>query len=149
MIIESDSAGYAKMRKGRSKQEVTLELVPLIDVVFLLLIFFMVSTTFLKESEINLSLPEAYGGLILEDEVVQIELIVDREGRYTVNGNLLKDGERSTIVEALLVSSKPGDAEKRISLAADAAVDYQNIITALDALSSVGLTNISMKTTTP
>ncbi len=137
------------MKRVRLKQEVTLELVPLIDVVFLLLIFFMVSTTFLKESEISLSLPEAYGDLVSEDEATEIELMVEQNGQYTVNGIVLKDGERSTIVEALLVSSQPGDASQRIVLAADARADYQSVITALDALSSVGLTNVSMKTVTP
>ena len=137
------------MKKVRSKQEVTLELVPLIDVVFLLLIFFMVSTTFLKESEISLSLPEAYGDLVSEDKATEIELMVEQNGQYTVNGIVLKDGERSTIVEALLVSSQPGDARQRIVLAADARADYQSVITALDALSSVGLTDVSMKTVTP
>ena len=137
------------MKKFRSKQEVTLELVPLIDVVFLLLIFFMVSTTFLKESEISLALPEAYGDLVSEDETTEIDLMVEQNGQYTVNGIVLKDGERSTIVEALLVSSKPGDASLRVVLAADARADYQSVITALDALSSVGLTNVSMKTVTP
>ena len=137
------------MRSVRSKQEVTLELVPLIDVVFLLLIFFMVSTTFLKESEINLLLPEAYGGLVSENEVTAIELLVDPVGRYTVNGVALKDDKRSTIVEALLMSSKPGDANQRIVLSADARADYQSIITALDAMSSLGLTNVSMRTVTP
>ncbi len=137
------------MKRVRLKQEVTLELVPLIDVVFLLLIFFMVSTTFLKESEISLALPEAYGDLVSEDETTEIDLMVEQNGQYTVNGIVLKDGERSTIVEALLVSSKPGDASLRVVLAADARADYQSVITALDALSSVGLTNVSMKTVTP
>ena len=137
------------MRSVRSKQEVTLELVPLIDVVFLLLIFFMVSTTFLKESEINLSLPEAYGNLVSENEVAKIELMVDLTGKYTINGVALKDGKRSTIVEALLINSKPGDANQRIVLSADARADYQSVITALDALSSIGLNNVSMRTVTP
>ena len=137
------------MRSVRSKQEVTLELVPLIDVVFLLLIFFMVSTTFLKESEINLSLPEAYGNLVSENEVAKIELMVDLTGKYTINGVALKDSKRSTIVEALLINSKPGDVNLRIVLSADARADYQRDIPALDALSSIGLTNVSMRTVTP
>ena len=149
MISEPNSQVESKMKSVRSKQEVTLELVPLIDVVFLLLIFFMVSTTFLKESEINLLLPEAYGGLVSENEVTAIEIMVDSVGRYAVNGVALKDDKRSTIVEALLMISKPGDANQRIVLSADARADYQSIITALDAMSSLGLTNVSMKTVTP
>ena len=109
----------------------------------------MVSTTFLKESEIKLSLPEAYGDLVSENEVAKVELMVDLAGKYTINGVALKDSKRSTIVEALLINSKPGDANQIIVLSADARADYQSVITALDALSSIGLTNVSMRTVTP
>ncbi|MDC0214754.1 biopolymer transporter ExbD [Gammaproteobacteria bacterium] len=137
------------MKRVRSKQEVTLELVPLIDVVFLLLIFFMVSTTFVQDSRINLSLPEAHGDLSSEIEVSAIALAVDKDGLYTINGVALKTNDRPTIVEALLKITEPGDAKQKIVLLADAKTDYQNVIVALDALSSVGLSNVSMKTVIP
>ena len=137
------------MKRVRSKQEVTLELVPLIDVVFLLLIFFMVSTTFVQDSRINLSLPEAHGDLSSEIEVSAIALAVDKDGLYTINGVALKTNDRPTIVEALLKITEPGDAKQKIVLLADAKTDYQSVIVALDALSSVGLSNISMKTVVP
>ena len=137
------------MKRVRSKQEVTLELVPLIDVVFLLLIFFMVSTTFVQDSRINLSLPEAHGDLSSEIEVSAIALAVDKDGLYTINGVALKTNDRPTIIEALLKITEPGDAKQKIVLLADAKTDYQNVIVALDALSSVGLSNVSMKTVIP
>ena len=137
------------MKRVRSKQEVTLELVPLIDVVFLLLIFFMVSTTFVQDSRIKLSLPEAHGDLSSEIEVSAIALAVDKDGLYTINGVALKTNDRPTIVEALLKITEPGDAKQKIVLLADAKTDYQNVIVALDALSSVGLSNVSMKTVIP
>ena len=137
------------MKRVRSKQEVTLELVPLIDVVFLLLIFFMVSTTFVQDSRINLSLPEAHGDLSSEIEVSAIALAVDKDGLYTINGVALKTNDKPTIIEALLKITEPGDAKQKIVLLADAKTDYQSVIVALDALSSVGLSNISMKTVVP
>ena len=137
------------MKRVRSKQEVTLELVSLIDVVFLLLIFFMVSTTFVQDSRIKLSLPEAHGDLSSEIEVSAIALAVDKDGLYTINGVALKTNDRPTIVEALLKITEPGDAKQKIVLLADAKTDYQNVIVALDALSSVGLSNVSMKTVIP
>ena len=137
------------MKRVRSKQEVTLELVPLIDVVFLLLIFFMVSTTFVQDSRIKLSLPEAHGDLSSEIEVSAIALAVDKDGLYTINGVALKTNDRPTIVEALLKITEPGDAKQKIVLLADAKTDYQNVIVALDALSSVGLSNVWMKTVIP
>ena len=137
------------MKRVLSKQEVTLELVPLIDVVFLLLIFFMVSTTFVQDSRINLSLPEAHGDLSSEIEVSAISLTVDKDGLYTINGVALKTNDRPTIIEALLKITEPGGAKQKIVLLADAKTDYQNVIVALDALSSVGLSNVSMKTVIP
>ena len=137
------------MKRVRSKQEVTLELVPLIDVVFLLLIFFMVSTTFVQDSRINLSLPEAHGDLSSEIEVSAIALAVDKDGLYTINGVALKTNDKPTIIEALLKITEPGDAKQKIVLLADAKTDYQSVIVALDALSSVGLSNVSMKTVLP
>lgn len=137
------------MKRVRSKQEVTLELVPLIDVVFLLLIFFMVSTTFVQDSRINLSLPEAHGGLSSEIEVSAISLTVDKDGLYAINGVALKTNDRPTIIEALLKITEPGGAKQKIVLLADAKTDYQSVIVALDALSSVGLSNVSMKTVVP
>lgn len=137
------------MKRVRSKQEVTLELVPLIDVVFLLLIFFMVSTTFVQDSRINLSLPEAHGDLSSEIEVSAISLTVDKDGLYAINGVALKTNDRPTIIEALLKITEPGGAKQKIVLLADAKTDYQSVIVALDALSSVGLSNVSMKTVVP
>ena len=137
------------MKRVRSKQEVTLELVPLIDVVFLLLIFFMVSTTFVQDSRIKVSLPEAHGDLSSEIEVSAIALAVDKDGLYTINGVALKTNDRPTIVEALLKITEPGDAKQKIVLLADAKTNYQSVIVALDALSSLGLSNVSMKTVVP
>ena len=137
------------MKRLRSKPEVTLELVPLIDVVFLLLIFFMVTTTFVSETKIDLTLPEAASGEGIDSEISAISLNVDKDGRYSVNGVLLDRHDRSAIAESLLLSTRPGDPNLVIVLSADSRSEYQSIVTALDALSSVGLYNVSMKTVLP
>ena len=137
------------MKRLRSKPEVTLELVPLVDVVFLLLIFFMVTTTFVSETKIDLTLPEAASGEGIDAESSAISLNVDKNGRYSVNGVLLDQHDRSAIAESLLLNTRPGDSNQVIVLSADSKSEYQSIVTALDALSSVGLYNISMKTVLP
>ena len=137
------------MKRLRSKPEVTLELVPLIDVVFLLLIFFMVTTTFVSETKIDLTLPEAASGEGIDSEISAISLNVDKDGRYSVNGVLLDQHDRSAIAESLLLKTRPGDSNQVIVLSADAKSEYQSIVTALDALSSVGLYNVAMKTVLP
>ena len=137
------------MKRLRSKPEVTLELVPLIDVVFLLLIFFMVTTTFVRETKIDLTLPEAVSGEGIDSEISAISLNVDKDGRYSVNGVLLDQHDRSAIAESLLLSTRPGDSNQVIVLSADSRSEYQSVVTALDALSSVGLYNVAMKTVLP
>ena len=102
------------MKRLRSKPEVTLELVPLIDVVFLLLIFFMVTTTFVRETKIDLTLPEAVSGEGIDSEISAISLNVDKDGRYSVNGVLLDQHDRSAIAESLLLSTRPGDPNQRV-----------------------------------
>ena len=133
----------------RAKPEVRLELVPLIDVVFLLLIFFMVTTTFVSETKIDLTLPEAASGQDIGAENSAINLSVDKDGRYFVNGVLLDQHDRSAIVESLLLKTRPGDSNQVIILSADSKSEYQSIVTALDALSSIGLYNVAMKTLVP
>ena len=137
------------MKRLRSKPEVTLELVPLIDVVFLLLIFFMVTTTFVSETKIDLTLPEAASGEGIDSEISAISLNVDKDGRYSVNGVLLDQHDRSAIAESLLLSTRPGDLNQVIVLSADSRSEYQSVVTALDALSSVGFYNVAMKTVLP
>ncbi len=137
------------MKRLRSKPEVTLELVPLIDVVFLLLIFFMVTTTFVSETKIDLTLPEAASGEGIDSEISAISLNVDKDGRYSVNGVLLDQHDRSAIAESLLLSTRHGDPNQVIVLSADSRSEYQSVVTALDALSSVGLYNVAMKTVLP
>ena len=77
--------------KRRTRPEASVELTPLIDVVFLLLIFFMVSTTFIRETQLKIELPEASGELQQTDDR-PIEVTVDRAGNYAVNGRLLANG---------------------------------------------------------
>ena len=137
------------MKRLRSKPEVTLELVPLIDVVFLLLIFFMVTTTFVRETKIDLTLPEAVSGEGIDSEISAISLNVDKDGRYSVNGVLLDQHDRSAIAESLLLSTRPGDPNQVIVLSADYRSEYQSVVPARDALSSVGLDNVAIKTVLP
>ncbi len=77
-----------------------INLTPLIDVVFLLLIFFMVTTTFTKETRLLISLPEA-NGVPAEDALQSLELLVNAEGNYAVNGENLINREIKTIMAAL------------------------------------------------
>ena len=128
----------------QKKQEVTVNLTPLIDVVFLLLIFFMVSTSFTRETQIELELPKA-SVEPLETKQESLEISIDKEGRYFINGKGLVNKSIDTLKRAI----KPIlDENKDISviISADANTPYQSVVTAMDASSQLGVTNLKMAT---
>ncbi|MBV1909487.1 MAG: biopolymer transporter ExbD [Kangiellaceae bacterium] len=128
----------------QKKQEITVNLTPLIDVVFLLLIFFMVSTSFTRETQIELELPKA-SVEPLETKPESLEISVDKEGRYFVDGK----GLVNESIETLMLALKPSiEANKEISviISADANTPYQSVVTAMDATSQLGVVNLKMAT---
>ncbi|MEM6999684.1 MAG: biopolymer transporter ExbD [Pseudomonadota bacterium] len=136
----------AKKRRGR--HEANVELTPLIDVVFLLLIFFMVSTTFVRETQLQINLPEASG----EEQQVDpgtIEITIDRRGEYAVSGRLLISSDKQTLVRALREMRDPGQDSPRVVITADANAAHQSVVRAMDAAGTVGLTRISITTQQP
>ena len=135
-----------KRRRGR--HEATVELTPLIDVVFLLLIFFMVSTTFIRETQLKITLPEASGEL-QEVESGTIEITIDRGGDYSVNDRLLVNSDKRTLVRALREVMDPGTASTRVIITADAMAAHQAVVRAMDAAGTVGLTAVSITTQQP
>ena len=132
----------------RGVEEAIVEMTPLIDVVFLPLIFFMVSTTFIRETQLKIDLPESSGEL-LEIEKDTIELTVDRHGEYAVNDRLLVNKEMRTLVRALEKTLAEGGLSDRLIITADANVAYQAVVRAMDAAGRVGLTHISITTQQP
>lgn len=128
----------------KRKDELTLNLTPLIDVVFLLLIFFMVSTSFTRDTQIALSLPTA-DGESAEKSNDLIEINIDINGNYFVNGHGLVNNQKSTLVKALnrIVGA---DKNKPVIISSDAKTSYQNVITAMDAAGQAGYNNLSLAT---
>ena len=128
---------------GEDEPEVNLT--PLIDVVFLLLIFFMVSTTFEQQSRIQIELPEATASPE-EHEEESIEIIIDAQGRYFIGEEQVVNTELKTLKSA--ISKTLGDrGTVPVTIRADASTPHQAVITALDATSQLGLTQISLATT--
>lgn len=134
--------------KRREREEATVEMTPLIDVVFLLLIFFMVSTTFIRETQLKITLPEASGEL-QEIEKDIVEVTVDRNGEYAVNNIMLPNKDIRTLIRALEETIEVVGESNRLVITADANVAYQAVIRAMDAAGRVGLTQISITTQQP
>lgn len=130
--------------RPRGEEEVDVNLTPLIDVVFLLLIFFMVSTTFVRESEIELTLPEASAD-VRENPVDVIDVAIDGSGRFFVNGNALINTQLETVKQALS-DVRPADVEPVVIISADAKASHQSVVTVMDAARQIGLTRITFPT---
>jgi len=125
--------------------EPEVNLTPLIDVVFLLLIFFMVSTTFEHQSRIQIELPEATAEATKPDDE-SLEIIIDAQGRYFLGEQQVVNTELKTLKGA--ISKVVGGREGLpVIIRADAKTPHQAVITALDATSQLGLTRISLATT--
>ncbi len=127
---------------------IDINVTSLIDVVLLLLIFFMVSTTFLNPSHINLTLPKASNSSTEREKPRTIEVSVDKEGRYAVNGQMLVNSQPATLKRALGEAARDLK-EPPIVVQADAQATHQSVIRVLDVASQLGLVHISFATETP
>jgi len=130
--------------KLKNKDEFNLDITPLIDVVFLLLIFFMVSTTFKHESEINITLPSASNKTVSQKPDA-INIGLDLKGNIYVDGKKLNNSEFKTIKSALLDRIKKSE-KPPVIISADTNVKYQSVIYLLDTLRQLGLVKITYAT---
>lgn len=117
----------------------------LIDVVLLLLIFFMVSTSFVKQSQITINLPEAESASIVEDVPEQIDIMISETGVFMVNGRELINNRPATIRNALQKVSH-SDNTLPLTISADANARHQHVVTAMDVAGRLGFVRISIAT---
>jgi biopolymer transport protein ExbD len=131
----------------RVREELAINITPLIDVVFLLLIFFMVTTTFSRETRLLVNLPEANAELA-EAPLAQIEILVTREGNYLINGRALVNNRIDTLMRGLELESA-GDTTLPVLLIADAEATHQAVITAMDGIGQSGFRRMNIATQRP
>jgi len=130
--------------KPDRSDNIELNLTPLIDVVFLLLIFFMVSTTFEQQSKLKIELPQASAAKT-EQQPDAVVIAIDARGRYFVNDRQLVNSQLSTLKSAL--QKTVGDKrDTPLILRADAKTPHQSVVMAMDAAAQLGLTRMSIAT---
>jgi len=127
--------------RQRRQPPVEINLTPLIDVVFLLLIFFMVSTTFEKETRIEVELPKASTEAAPPNEDM-VDLVIDRDGRFYVNEQEVISPEPESLKGAVNKVAA-GRTDLPVKIRADGKAPYQSVITAMDVLTQLGLTHMS------
>lgn len=135
-----------KFRRQR-RDEVSINLTPLIDVVFLLLIFFMVSTTFTRETQLSIDLPEAEGEAKQSSDQ-EIEILIDEAGGYRVNGQGLVDARMRTL-QAAIYKISAGDTTLPMIITADAQAAHEDVVRAMDAAGQMGFVHLSITTRQP
>ena len=129
--------------RQRAKTEPTIDLTALIDVVFLLLIFFMVSTTFERAAALKIDLPEASEAVTQEDVPNRLELVIDAEGRMYLNDQQLVDGRAETLIAAFQQQAGT-DRNIPLLLRADRETPHHFVVTAMDVAARLGFVNLSI-----
>ena len=131
--------------QNHAKEEPTVDLTSLIDVVFLLLIFFMVSTTFERESVLKVDLPEASAVAEREELPDTMELVIDGEGRMFLNDQRLLDSNANTI-RAAMEQMAGENRDLPLILRADRLTPHHFVVTAMDVAAQMGFMNLSIAT---
>ena len=135
--------------RSSSKEEPEINLTSLIDVVLLLLVFFMVSTSFVREAEISLRLPQAETETDVVSRAVDVlEIAVTEAGTYIVNGRPLVNNQRRTLraaIEQLIGDNR----DLPVFIRADAETTHQAVVTAMDVVGQLGFVEINIATVTP
>ena len=131
--------------RPRRRDEPSIDLTPLIDVVFLLVIFFMVSTTFLKEADFKIDLPQSsqQPAPVKQD---RLEIAIDAQGRYFVNDQAVT----GTDIEALksaLEETAGTERDLPFVIRADGKTPHQAVVTAMDAAGQLGFRHLAIATT--
>lgn len=135
------------LRPGHKEESVEVNLTPLIDVVFLLLIFFMVSTTFDRHARLKVTLPESSTKATQQQDAPLI-LSIDAKGNYFLNDRQVINQSLDTLKQAMRKTIGDDAAIKDASLVlrADANTPHQSVVRAMDAASQLGLTRLSIAT---
>jgi biopolymer transport protein ExbD len=130
---------------ARAKEQPEVNMTSLIDVVLLLLIFFMVSTSFVKQSQISIRLPEADSSSVVDEVPQQLDIMITEQGTFLVNGRELVNNRPETIRNALQKVSG-GNTQLPLTISADANARHQFVVTAMDVAGKLGFVKISIAT---
>jgi len=135
------------LRSAARPEEPEISLTSLIDVVFTLIIFFVVTTTFEDRTALEVALPEASAEPMLQQQEVLV-LVVDQNGRYFVGANEVLNPDPGTLREAIARVAGE-DRERPVVIRADARAAHQSVVTAMDVLGQLGFTRLQLATTSP
>lgn len=134
--------------QSRLRDEPEINVISLVDVLLVLVLFFMVSTTFLRETELSVRLPQAAQQTRLDAVGNGLEISITQAGAYIVNGRELVNNERRTLRTA--IERLMGDKrDVPVFIRADATATHQSVVTVMDVVGQLGFVKINIATVTP
>ncbi|OIR04670.1 biopolymer transport protein ExbD [mine drainage metagenome] len=133
-------------QRGRRHEDLEMNLVPLIDVLLVIIIFLVVSTTFSRTSELQINLPTAEANAP-QEKPLTIEVGIDASGKYVINGKGLIDTSVTAISIALQAAAK-GGKEPTVIISADGNSTHQSVVNVMEASRIAGYTHITFATQT-
>lgn len=132
--------------RRKPRETVDINLASLIDVVFILLLFFVVTTTFTRETQLRVDLPQAVSGAPSDDQnAKQLDVAISADGVFSVNNQILPKNDLASLMEALQKESE-GDTTLALSISADGKARHQDVVTAMDAAGKLGFSHLRMTT---
>jgi len=137
--------------QSRSRDEPEINVISLVDVLLVLVLFFMVSTTFLRETELTVRLPQAATDTRLDATGNGLEISITQAGAYIVNGRELVNNERRTLRAAIerMIGDKREKRDVPVIIRTDATATHQSFVTVMDVLGQLGFVHINIATVTP
>ncbi|KUM04568.1 biopolymer transporter ExbD [Chromobacterium subtsugae] len=131
-------------RRGRGREEPEINFIPLIDVLLVILIFLMVTTTYSRFSELKINLPSAQGEQ-LKNKTVEIRVAVAADGAMAVNDARIAAADKSGLL-ARLKAAAAGKSDVVVVVNADARSTHQSVITVMEAAREAGLSQLTFAT---
>ena len=134
--------------QSRSREEPEINVISLVDVLLVLVLFLMVSTTFMRETKISLQLPQAAVEVAAAAPSDKLEIMITQAGSYLVNGRELVNNERRTL-RAAIERLTGENRNVPVFIRADAAATHQSVVTAMDVAGQLGFVKLNIATVTP
>ena len=131
--------------RRKPRETVDINLASLIDVVFILLLFFVVTTTFTRETQLRVDLPEAVSGTPADDQSKPLDITISADGVFSVNNQILPKSDLASLMDALQKEAN-GDTSRPLSISADGKTAHQSVVTAMDAAGKLGFSHLRMTT---
>jgi len=134
-----------RMQTRKSKDDPEINLISLIDIALLLVIFFMLTSTFMQEGRLKIELPQASLAPTGKQKVDPIVVTVTQSGSYRVNDRELINSSPGTLRAAVLEVAG-ADRDKPVTVRADGRATHQSVVSAMDVLGKLGFVRLNIAT---